>query len=63
MAKNYDSRWQNFLMYVGLFRYGKWRCGRHKWKGKPKFGFYCMYYDGPMFCFHLGSYWVDCNYE
>jgi hypothetical protein len=29
------------------------------WEGKPLFGFYSTYYDGRIYVFHLGPFWIQ----
>ncbi len=43
-------------------RHGDWSWGCEQWKGKPQWGFVRTYFDGWRNAFHVGPFWIECDY-
>jgi hypothetical protein len=41
--------------------HGKWSCGWEQWDGKPQFEFFSTYYDGLIYCLHIGPLWIEVD--
>jgi len=45
--------------HLGNLYYGKWFFGCKFYKGKPMLMLRYEWYDGPIYCLHVGPFWIE----